>query len=446
MEKITSRKKLTLYGCAGLGVNLLSMFMSTLIAGLTTEGYNGASVELPFRTYLNVPLINLVLWGVLQFLAEALDGVIDLPLATLSEKINSKWGKRKTGILFGLIPTVVFFLLFLVPITPYESIINTIWFGFLLCGFYTFYTLTMLVYYATFSEVCKDEKDLHYLSNTKSICDVVYMSLCFALVPVFFSIGINVRIVALIVLPLSLTMFIPLFMLKEKDGKEQGEKEEPLSLMKSFACAGKDKPYMYWLLAMSIVTVGLQLFLQGIGEVFTVIGLSQTIVMAASFAPVPLTMIAYNKIIKKHGMGTAFRYVLGVFSIGMIIMFFCYLTKGVLPPLALTIIAVVGGIFVSFSIGAFFSVTYTIPSQLSLQKFEETGNKVSGMYFAVQGLFQGVATGIGGGAICALLKEFDVIYLLPIIVCLTCVISFVMSFWFPRTINNIGKINKTEVE
>ena len=112
---------------------------------------------------------------------------------------------------------VISYLLFMCPLTTSSSLLNTIWFGVMLCAFYSFYTLTMLTFYATFSEVCETERDTVFISNAKSICDVVYFSLGYALIPVFISLGINIRIVALIFLPLSLSMLIPFFLLKEND-------------------------------------------------------------------------------------------------------------------------------------------------------------------------------------------------------------------------------------
>ena len=85
----------------------------------------------------------------------------------------------------------------------------------LLCIFYGMYTLTMITYYATFSEIAKNEQEISLLSNAKSVCDVVYFSLGFALVPAFVSMGMNIRIVAILFLPLALTMLIPLFLIKE---------------------------------------------------------------------------------------------------------------------------------------------------------------------------------------------------------------------------------------
>ena len=147
----------------------------------------------------------------------------------LIDKINSKFGRRKTGLLIGVIPTIITFVLFLIPLNDSATILNTVWFGVILCLFYSFYTLTMLTYYATFREVCATEKDVMFLSNVKSIFDVVYFSLGFALIPIFIGMKLNIRAIALIFLPLSLKMLIPFFMLKETKNDESLEQSERIT-------------------------------------------------------------------------------------------------------------------------------------------------------------------------------------------------------------------------
>ncbi|MBQ9806805.1 MAG: MFS transporter [Clostridia bacterium] len=438
MKKITSKKKLFLYGCSGLGVNMLNIIVgSYLCSALMTGGFVD---DIESWTYLNKTLVVAGLWAVLRFIAKAFDGIIDLPLAAFADKLHTRFGRRKTAILIGLIPTVIAYCLFLIPLEAKESYLNTIWFGALLIIFYACYTLTMLTYYATFSEICEDESAALFLSNSKSICDVVYFSLSFALVPVFVSLGVNIRMVALIFLPLVLTMLIPFFMLKEngEDGKQ--ETPEPLTLRRSLAVSFKNKTFIYWMLTITVMTVGLQLFLGGINELFSSTGLNMTLVMASSFAPVPLTILAYNKIVKKCGLGLGYKFVLAVFAIGMGIMLLCYklLSMGT-DDFIITLIAVLGGIFISFSIGAFFSITYIVPTNLAQRELAQRGNGVSGMYFAVQGLFEGIAAGVATGPILTFLKDWDVIYLLPVVVIVCCAAAFVMSFFFPREIKYMGK-------
>ena len=439
MQKITSRKKLILYGCSGFGVNMMNMIMgSYLCSALMTGGFE---THVESWTYVNKTLVVAGLWMVLRFIAKAFDGLIDLPLAAFADKLHTKFGRRKTAILIGLIPTIISYCLFMIPLNHEESILNTIWFGGLLIIFYACYTLTMLTYYATFPEICQNESDALFLSNTKSIVDVVYMSISFALVPVFVTCGINIRVAALVFLPFVLTMLIPLFMLKENgDEAEKSEKaEEPLKLGKALAVSFKSKPFIYWMFTIFVMTVGLQLFLGGINELFSSTGLNMTVVMASSFAPVPLTIMAYNRITKKYGLGLGYKFVLTIFSIAMVILLLCFFIAGRVPEIVLTFIAIFGGIFVSFSLGAFFSITYTVPTNLAQRELTLNGNNVSGMYFAVQGLFEGVAAGVATGPILTMLKDRDVIYLLPIIVVICCVIAFVMSFFFPEEIKNMSK-------
>ena len=200
------------------------------------------------------------------------------------------------------------------------------------------------------------------------------------------------------------------------------------------------------MITLCVMNIGLQLFLGGINELFSSTGLNMTFVMASSFVPVPFTILLYNKIVKRYGFGVAYRYILSVFAIGMIIMYICNINSHKMSELALTLVAILGGIFVSFAIGAFFSVTYTIPSQLATDEYNRTGNRVSTMYFAVEGLFEGIAAGIATGVILVTLKDIDNISLLPLIVCAACIVCFVLSLVFPKDIAFIGKVRKDESE
>jgi len=438
MKKITDRKKLVLYGCSGMGVNMLTLMVGSYLCSALLVG--GFEEHIESWTYLNKDLVVAGLWAVLVFLAKALDGIIDLPLASFADRLNSKLGRRKAAILLGYIPMIISYLLFLVPLNTEATYLNTIWFGVLLCIFYSCYTLTMLTYYATFSEVCENEQDTVFLSNIKSICDVVYFILGFALIPVFIGMGVNIRIVALIFLPLCLTMLIPMFLLKESDDSDKTVRS--LTLGQAMATSLRNKPFIYWMFTASMMTVGLQLFLGGINELFSSTGLNMTFVMASSFVPVPFTLILYNFIVRKKGLGFAYRYVLAVYSIGMMIMYLCNINSHNMSELQLTLVAILGGIFVSFAIGSFFSVTYTVPTHLAQQEYGSTGKKVATMLFAVQGVFEGIASGIATGLILVALKNFDVISLLPIIVAACCMTAFFMSFGFPRVIADLGKDKK----
>ncbi len=435
MQKITSRKKLLLYGCSGMGVNMLTLIVGSYLCSALLIG--GFDEHIESWTYLNKDLVVAGLWAVLVFFAKALDGFIDLPLASFADRLHSKFGRRKTAIALGFVPMIIAYLLFLCPLESDASVPNTVWFGVLLCIFYACYTLTMLTYYATFSEICETERDTVFVSNIKSVCDVVYYILGFALIPVFVRIGINIRIVALMFLPLSLTMLIPFFLLKEDAEDEKHIRS--LTLKEAMLTSFKNKPFIYWMCTAFMMTIGLQLFLGGINELFSSTGLDMTVVMASSFVPVPFTLILYNFIVKRKGLGFAYRYILAVYSIGMIVMYLCNINSDKLSQTQLTLVAILGGIFVSFAIGAFFSVTYTVPTHLARREFETTGKNVATMLFAIEGVFEGIASGIATGFILVALKAQNKISLLPIIVAICCMLAFLMSFGFPKTIALMGR-------
>ena len=440
MKKLTSKKQLILYGCSGLGVNMMNIIMGSYLCSALLKG--GFVEHVENWTYLNRDLVIAGVWMVFAFLAKALDGIIDLPFAALADNLKSRFGRRKTAILIGFVPMVIAYLLFLVPLNEEATLLNTVWFGLLLCAFYTFYTLTMLTYYATFYEVTENERDTVFLSNTKSICDVVYFSLSFALIPVFISLGVNIRIVALIFLPLALSMMIPMFLLKENDSAESTERPKPLTLGRALSVSFKNKAFMFWMCVYFVMTIGMQLFLGGINELFSSTGLNMTFVMASSFAPVPLTLMLYNRIVKRRGLAVAFRVTLAIYSVGMLVMYLCSIFSTSLTELQLTLIAIFGGILVSFSLGSFFSVPYTVPSHLAQVEFNRSGNGVASMYFAVDGLFGGVASGIATGVILVALKSINNISLLPIIVIICMMTAFCLTFFLPNTIKNIGKGEK----
>jgi Na+/melibiose symporter-like transporter len=440
MQKFTKKSQIILYGCAGLGVNMLNMIVGTYLCSALLVG--GFVDHVEQWTYLNKDLVVAALWSVLIVIAKAIDGIIDVPLSHFTDHLKTRWGKRRPAIVLGYVPMIIAYLLFLIPIEPSATVLNTIWFAFVLFVFYGAYTLTMLTYYATFAEVTRTEKELVLLSNVKSTCDVVYFSLSYALVPLFVSMGMNIRNVAIIFLPLSLTMLIPMFMLKEEstlESKSEKPDTERVSLKKSLFFVFMDKPFIFWMCCVFVMNMGLQLFLGGINEYFSTTGLNMTVVMATCFAPVPFTLILYNKIVNKKGLGFAYRYILLVFAAGMALMGLCrFIPASLIYPYA-----ILCSLIASFSIGAFFSITYTVPSHRAALRVGES-KTASSMYFAIQGLFEGVSAGIGTGVILVFLKQsaaslgFNLMPFMTVIVAALCMVAFAMSFRLPQTITKLG--------
>ncbi|MBP5177423.1 MAG: MFS transporter, partial [Clostridia bacterium] len=298
--KVLNRKwQILLYGCAGMGVNMLNLIVgSDLCSALLVGGFD-KNVE--FWTYVNKDLVIAGLWSAFILAAKIIDGVIDIPMASFTDNLRSRYGRRRPAIFGGMILMIAAYLMFvLMPTQDGATILNTILFGVALCLFYSFYTLTMVTYYATFSEIVDNEDDRMFLSNVKSVCDIVYFILGYALLPILVNNHMNIKTVALVFLPLVLTMLIPLIMIKGDDNRDLNlAKEKSVSLVRSVAFTFKDKTFLLWMIVYSFMTMGVQLFLGGINEFFSTNDLSMTFVMMGAFAPVPFTLILYNKLTKK---------------------------------------------------------------------------------------------------------------------------------------------------
>ncbi len=460
MLKITGKKKLFLYAIAGLGVNMLNLIVgSYLCDALMTNGFDK---NIENWTYLNKTLIVASVWSVMITISKVLDGVIDIPFAGWTDKLKSKWGKRRPAILLGMIPMMLSYVLFLVPLQNSEgSILNTIWFGVMLCAFYAFYTLTMVTYYATFSEIVDNETDRVTLSNFKTVFDVIYFVLGYALIPAFIG-SFNIRIIALAFLPLSLTMLIPLFMIKERstldkdveEYRKNGDlekleiKEENVGIVESFKYAIKNKSFMRWMLVYFLLNFSTQLFLTGQNVLYSGYmgfeGFNITIIMACAFAPVPFTLILYNKIVKKHGIRMGFIFSVSMYLLAMIVTALC--SEKLIPNLYVRlIIAAIGGIFSAFGTGCFFSINYTIPSTLADNELKATGISHPAMYFAIQGLFGAVSSAVSTGLVWVNLKDIgggQYVWIMPIIVVVGGLASIFTSKFMGKEVNDIGKINK----
>ena len=465
MKKLT-RKQLPLYALAGFGPNLLNLIISIyLVDALIIEGF-GVNAE--YWTFANKTLVVTAVFSVLVLIAKVVDGLADIPLAGLTDSLKTKWGKRRPAMLIGYIPMIICFLLFCFPPTYAEgSMLNTIYFGVLLLFFFTAYTLTMVTYYGTYSEVTENAHDRVYLSSWKAFFDTIQYSIGYALIPVFIGFSLNIRYIALACAPLMLTMVIVFFILKEKstlpkDVALEAEqeridvpKEKEVSFFESIKLTVKNKGFMMWLGVMAAFFFGLQMFLAGQNVMASgAMGLNGwqiAIINTSAFAPVPLMLLIYNRIMKKKGFRFAFQTALFSFALAMIIFSIAYV-EWIPSVYARLIIGAIGGTIGSYGIGAFFSAPYTIPSQMAAEELEATGKSHPSMYFAMQGLFNAVVAAISTSVIWLNIRgivvngeEYFGTHLMLYIVAFACVVSIVLAFFLPKSFNELGKGGRVRI-
>ncbi len=444
MRKLQRKRHLILYALSGMGVNMLNLMVGSYLCSAVLVGGFGENA-VAHQTFAQRDLVIAGVWSVFVLLAKIIDGVIDVPMASFTDRLRTRWGRRRPSLIIGFVPMVLFYLLFSVaPVQTGATLLNTIFFGVVLCGFYSFYTLTMVTYYATFTEIVDTPHERSLLANVKSVCDIVYFILGYVVVRMLLN-GLNIRVVALLVLPLSLTMLIPLFLIKEPSTRVQdsGAVSQPktVNLIQSLKLTFRNRSFLLWMAVYSFMTFGVQLFLGGINEYFSFVGMSMIFVMMAAFAPVPLTLVLYNRILRKRGFGFAFRYALLTYAVGMLSMF----AVGLMPSgMVKTVLSVATGLLSSLSIGALFAVAYSVPAQLAADEEKATGVSHSAMYFAVQGLFSGVATGIGTGIVLVALKGSEesssgAIRFMTLISAIGVLLAFFLTFTLKKSLLNLGK-------
>lgn len=446
MRKIHKKWQLLLYAASGMGINMLNLMMGSYLCSALLVGGFGADA-VPYQTFAQRDLIVAAAWAIFVLAAKIFDGIVDIPLASVVDNLRTRWGRRRPAIAVGLVLVLMAYMLFLVIPSPSGvSWLNTIYYGVMLCIFYSCYTVTMLTYYATFTEIVETERERTILSNVKSVCDILYFILGYVLVPMLLN-GLNIRIVALIVMPLALTMLIPLFMIKEPDmrkGNVQQERTRSVNLIQSFRYTVKNRDFMVWMVVYFFMNFGVQLFLGGINEYFSFVGLNMVVVMGGTFAPVPLALIIHSRIHRRWGFGVSFRYALFAYAFGMLAMFgISFLPGGT----GKTLLSIGAGLFCSLAIGALFAVAYSVPSQLAAVEQEKTGVSNAAMYFAVQGVFSGVATGLATGVVLTALKGSEesrsgAILYLTLIAAIGILIAAVFMFFQPKAITEMGKSPK----
>ena len=99
MRKLTKRSQMMLYAVSGMGVNMLNLMMgSYLCSALIAGGF--AAKDVPFQTFAGKDLVIAAVWSIFVLIAKIVDGVIDIPMASFTDQLKSKWaaaGRRSSS-------------------------------------------------------------------------------------------------------------------------------------------------------------------------------------------------------------------------------------------------------------------------------------------------------------------------------------------------------------
>ena len=458
MKKL-KRWQIPLFAFASFGPCMLSTIISVyLVDALQVAGF-GANVE--SWTFASKTIVAVGLFSIMKAISSLMDGLVEVPVATLVQNLKTPWGKRRPAILVGTVVMTLAYILFCFPITLEEnSVANSIWFGILLTVFVSFFTLTINALFGTYAEITANDNDRLLLTNVKAAFDTIQYSIAYALIPVFIGFNINIRYIGLFMAPLSLTMLLAIFLIKEnstmpgavaKYGDNVGEvvEEKPVGMIDGLKMALGNPAFRAWLVIHACFNLGLQMFLSGqnvlISGPMGLNGFQIAIINTSAFAPVPIMLIFYRKVMAKKGYRFAFQTALASFGIGMLFMCLAYV-KWFPSAMVRMILGATGGVVSSYGIGAFFSAPTAMPTQIAAEEKKRTGKSHPSMYFAVQGIVNSLVSAIGPGLIWVNLRNVSVggndlfgTHAMTYIVMIFCVLAILACKLLPKEYDQLGK-------
>lgn len=481
-----------LFAASGFGPNLLmvlmgAMFTDAINPSALMANADGKEVYQAIGTACYIlPGLFLILWP----LSKIFDGIIDVPLAALTDSLKTKWGKRRPPIAICFLPMVISYAFCWIPIGgPSEDaqLLNTIWIVFWALIFFATYTMSLIAYYGSLSTVCYNDNQRLRVSSFKSFFDTISYCLVYALIPLLLDVfKIHIDKFVFIMLPLMATMLIPLFMIKEGEKFEQKmikegydvtplKEEKTVGIVESIKLTFTNKPFMRWCLVNCCSFFGLQMFLVAMNAMILggmgMNGTEMAILNTCAFAPVPLMLYMFNKL--KARKGIRFAYQTCLISFAICILSFdiaSVFVMGTNHKILQIIIGCVGGVVGSWAIGSFFMMPYMIPAQISSVEEKLTEKNHSAMYFAAQAFTSSIVSAISGGLVYEFIKnlffvngkgikfvtanndlglsahqvaalEFNTdisnvfnlgTLLVPIIVSIFCILGFILAFKMPK--------------
>lgn len=418
--------KEVLYAMSGFGPNMLMILMGAYYSDAIMPNALTGSADITMSIAGGLTLVAPMIYPVLAMIAKIFDGIIDVPLGHLTDNLRTKWGKRRIPIALCFIPMVVSFACLWWPVfgtTEAAWVGNTIWIIVMSFIFFGTYTMNLIAFYGSLSQVCYDDAQRTRVSSFKAFFDTINYVICYALVPLILKLlgssfeGFNIAKLVYFALPLMGTILIPVFMIKEGDkweawAIEQGydvkplAEEETVGVIESIKGTMLNKPFLRWNIVNSVTYFGLQMFLVSMNALITgLMGLNEghmALLNTFAFAPIPLMLYFFNKSKKKFGIRATYQSCLICFAV--CILSFLLGSEFILGQGKETlkcIIGAVGGVFGSWALGSFFMLPLLIPAQVSSVEEKLTGKNQSAMYFAGQALFTSVI-----GAVAAFFYDF----------------------------------------
>lgn len=335
------------------------------------------------------PFLTPVLISLALAISRVVDMISDPVVGYLSDKFNSRWGRRIPFIAVGAIPLAITTVAFFYP--PMISEKGTfIYLALIGSLFFTFYTIVGAPYNALIPEIGENSEERLNLSTWQSVFRLLYSAIAMILPGVLIKyfgkgdtlVGIRGMVISLSILCV-LGLYVTVFLVPEK--KYSRPVEHVGNIKEILKEVVKDKDFRNYLLGLLFFFVGFN-SLRAMMNYYVedIMGYGKetiTIASALLFGASALFFYPVNKLSRKFG----YRKIMLGSLVGLIILTIALSLLGKVIPVKYGFL-IFGLLGIPIS-GAAFIFPPAMMSDISEKISKRINNRIEGVCFGIQGFF-----------------------------------------------------------
>ena len=112
-RNLNSIGKEILYAFSGFGANLMMIIMGAYFSDAVNPSALNSKT---FQMITGACLVMPILFSILGIVSKVFDGLIDIPFASITDNLKTKWGRRRLPIAICILPMIVSFILSWIPV------------------------------------------------------------------------------------------------------------------------------------------------------------------------------------------------------------------------------------------------------------------------------------------------------------------------------------------
>jgi glycoside/pentoside/hexuronide:cation symporter, GPH family len=339
----------------------------------------------------------IALAGLALNFGRVVDALANPIVGYLSDRTNTRWGRRIPYVLFGSIPMTVFFIMMYFPPINHSSTWNAVWFG-LTCGAFLFmYTLVVAPYLALIPEIAKTSDERVKLSSFHAVASILGLIIG-AVISGLLVKPFGIKWMAVVMGLFSLaTILITAFCIKEEP--KRPEKAVKMTPVEAVVPSLKNKHFITYAFSISSFWLGYKVLQSSAIYICTMILKKNEDYVSAVMAgmllvlliSIPVVFYLYGKFGKKKLFMTGLFLLVIMSPLQAGVMFVGDKFGATAGVIYYHIIIALTG----FPIALMMVIYNAVLSDIIDYDEKVTGFRREAMYYGMEGLFTKIARGVG---------------------------------------------------